>query len=715
MTDFLQKTRNEKERTVRRRRRPGREDERKMRNKIGQGSQTVSGRKNILENIFIVVLAFYPLCHIGWGLDLMDTGYHYANFRYMGTEHMDPMWFFSTYLANAVGNLLTKLPGGCTLLGMNLYTGLFGSVLALGGYFFCTRCLKIPQGIAFVGELVAVSLYWCPTAALYNYLTYLLFLGCCILLYYGLTKERKGCLIAAGICLGVNVLVRLPNLSEAAMILAVWAYDVILWLEERGSRKRAVRGQAENGGAREKRAMGESGAKAPVFWRRLLGHTGWCLCGYAASLAVLLGWIQIRYGLAEYAKGISRLFGMTDNAADYKPTAMLMGMFDTYIENMYWAARIGVILAGGLLFFAAAGFLEGLFERIAAKAGGSAADGALKRPDNAEESDAGEGWLLAARILRTAVRILWIVVSAAMLWWLYMRKFCTLEFFAYASMLRPGVLFLMLTLLICGINVLRGGSSREERLISGMLILIIFLTPLGSNNKLFPAMNNLCVAAPYTLWQSWRFVRNTRDRKFRYGVLSPFPAKGLLAAFLAMCLFQFGGFGAGFVFAEGTGVQDVSAKVENNPVLKNIGMSPQKAGWMTEIQDYIEREGIQGNEVILYGNIPALSFYLQMPSAFNPWSSLDSYSTAAMEEALAEVAAEIDASAQPEKTPVIIVEWEYALYWEGGASALEAADVDEVQRAKIEGDKKLSLLSDFMKEQGYQKTFDNGKFVVYER
>ena len=50
----------------------------------------------ILENLFVVILVFYPLRHITWGLDLWDTGYNYANFQYMGTKHMDSMWLFST-------------------------------------------------------------------------------------------------------------------------------------------------------------------------------------------------------------------------------------------------------------------------------------------------------------------------------------------------------------------------------------------------------------------------------------------------------------------------------------------------------------------------------------------------------------------------------------------------------------------------------------------
>ena len=157
---------------------------------MGNGLQIKT--KNILENIFVVVLAFYPLRHINWGLDLWDTGYNYANFQYMGTDHMDPMWLFSTYLANVVGHFLSCLPNARTLWGMNLYTGLLVSLLALAGFFFSTRVLKMPVWVAFLGEFLAVSLCWCPTALLYNYLTYVLVLICLILLYHGLTKEKNG-------------------------------------------------------------------------------------------------------------------------------------------------------------------------------------------------------------------------------------------------------------------------------------------------------------------------------------------------------------------------------------------------------------------------------------------------------------------------------------------------------------------------------------------
>ena len=650
-------------------------------------NQSVSpGRPaDLAENLFVVILLFYSLRHIFWGLDLWDTGYNYANFQYMGTRHMDSMWLFSTYLANVVGNLLTKLPNGDTLAGMNLYTGLFAGALALSGYFFCTRKLKMPRTIVFLGEMSALSLCWCPTALLYNYLTYVLFLGASILLYTGLVNEKRGNLILAGILLGSNLLVRFSNLPEAAMIVAVWAYDFIVWLE---TRKEST-GISKENGLTEK--VNKDGGSGQGFWKRTIQHTLWCLLGYVAALVVLLSYIHIRYGIGEYAAGIQRLFDMTENAADYTPISMIRGSLDRYVENLYWAGRLGVIVLGGMVLFALAGRLEALF---AGRQTG--------------EAGAAKGM---AFVLHLGVRVLWVGVSAATLGWLYNREFCSLYFYSYDPVYRPGTIFLMLTMFIAAVRILHS-SPREEKLISGMLILIILLTPLGSNNGVLPGMNNLFLAAPYTLWESWRFIRYTGDRKTKKGwCLSGFPAKGILTAFLALCLFQFGGFGLQFAFAEATGIQNADTVIDNNPVLKNIKMSPEKALWMEEISAYVNEYGLEGKEVILYGDIPSLSYYLQMPSAFNSWSDLDSYSSEIMENALAQVEGQV--RKKEREKPVIILENLYALHREGGQKALEAFSTGENKIREIEGDIKWSMLRMFMDALGYEESFRNGKFAVY--
>ena len=651
--------------------------------KTGMAGRT---RGNLMENLMIVVLVFYPLRHIAKGIDFWDTGYHYANFQNMGIRHMDPMWLFSTYLSTAAGNFLTKLPHGDTLMGMNLYTGLFVSALALTGYFFCTRKLRIPGWIAFVGEMTAISLCWCPPAALYNYLTYLLFLAAFIFLYVGLTKEKKGCLMAAGVALGANVLARFPNLAQMAMIVAVWAYDLIVWLEDRRqSGGAAAAGETQSGEA----ARGGAG-----FWRRTLRHTGWCLLGYVSALAVLLHYIHICYGIDEYIAGITRLFSMTEKAVDYKPTAMIMGIVGRYVESMYWVVRVGVILLGGMALFAVAGWMEAL-------QAGRAASGEKK-------AAAGSG-----RLIYTAVRILWAGVCVAMVVWLYIRHFFSFTYYSYDSIWHPGPMFLMLTMLIALVRIFHRNSPKEEKLVSGMLILTILLTSIGGNNGIFPSLNNLFVAAPYTLWEAWRFLRNVGDKRIGRGlVLACFPAKSILVTLTGLCLFQFWAFGAKFVFAEATGIPENNAFVYNNPVLKNIGMESHKAQWMTELSAFANENGLQGKEVIPYGKIPSVSYYLQMPAAFNPWPDLDSYNLKVMEADLARQEAMIGEKGA--EKPVIILEDRYALYLEekNGEKSLFPLSVEE--REDMGADPKWSLLMDFMDRMGYRKTFRNEKFAVYQ-
>lgn len=722
--------------------------------KNSTGNITVTKKQygSIWESLAVMILMLYPLRHIYVGLDLWDTGYNYANFQYMGLEHMDPMWLFSTYLANALGHFFTQLPGADTLAGMNLYTGLLVSAMALTGYLFCTRGLKWNKLLVFIGEMVAISLCWCPTALLYNYLTYVLFLAGVILLYLGLTKANNKLLFSAGVCLGTNVLVRFSNLPQAALIVAVWAYVIIQWLEERrgalfGSKK--VQGKAVN-------------SKSWNPWKRAVQSTLWCIGGYLSALVVLFGYIHLRYGITNYIAGIQRLFSMTDNATDYKTTSMLMGLIDCYVENLYWAIRIGciaavgvalmmvvhrcvkrngqlrswekaavlltVVSAGGLYYrifedFLKSGYMGAvlLFVALALLVVILVAQIALFL--HAQEN--------AAAVMSGAGRLFGILLAVTMVCWLYFRGFSSsMEFWHYGAILRPGVLFLMLTMGIAVIRIFQPSCPREEKLISGMMILVILLTSLGSNNKVYPSLNNLFLAAPYALVECWKILscgvgklaegRQSKEKKLkekqskgRYdALLYMFPVKCILAAFLGVFLLQSAGFGIQFVFAEATGVQDTSAVVENNEVLAGIKMSPDKAQWMTEISAYVKENELQGREVILYGYIPSLSYYLQMPSSFNPWSDLRSYHLEVMAENLQKLEEEI--TAHPEFRPVVLVDKRYGIFYEGGRKALEESGISEEEIISIEQDKKWAVLTDFLQNQSYELTFDNDKFALWE-
>ncbi len=687
------------------------------------------------EPLLVVFLFWYPLRHINWGVDFWDTGYNYANFTYMGLEHMDSMWLFSTYLANSVGHLLTMLPGANGLAGMNLYTGCTVSVLAIAGYYFCTRKLGISRGIAFVGEVVAISLCWCPTALLYNYLTYILFLGCVILLYLGLTEDKMWFLFAAGVCLGSNVLVRFSNLPEAAMIVAVWAWDFILGLEKKKVHVKVLQGHHREG-------KDKAGSVWPQVAGKMAQHTLWCLGGYLAALAVLFGYIHIRYGMDAYVAGIGRLFAMTDNATDYKASSMLMGLIGAYVENLYWAVRIGAIILAGMVGLAIYGSVKE-WSKVKSKSWrivclvccGVAAvvlawlylRGLLPFAGYSMYSLLRIGILFLLLMLvfvmtgllgeRTILgmslgQVLWCGVAVLMLVWLYLRGFCSFEFYTYGAILRPGILFLMLTMLIGAVRIFHPASSKEEKLISGMVILVVLLTSIGSNNGVYPSLNNLFVAGPYTLWQCWRFARYVKD----WRLVSSFPSKAVAAAFLVMFMFQSMVFGVCFMFAEATGARDITTVIKNNEVLQGIKMSPERARWLGEISVYVDENQLQGREVILFGQIPAMSYYLQMPSAFNPWSDLRSYSYEAMEADLDKLAAGIETGGE---CPVILMDQEYArqyeTYLQGGEGLLREQGVGEKRIEWIVSTKdKYMLVRAFAETYNYDLTFENEKFILCE-
>lgn len=647
-----------------------------MTEKTKNSKAGIDGRGRLPEFVFVAILVLYPLRHIAWGLDLWDTGYGYANFEYMGTQHMDPMWLFSTYLTTAIGHFFSLLPGAKTLMGMNFYTGLSISLLAVSGYYFCTRVMKFPPLVVFLGEFSAISFCWCPTGSFYNYVTYVFYLASVICLYLGLTREKKRFLFAAGVSLGCNVLVRFSNLPEAVMIVGVWAYGIICWLEERKDITQDALLSADERKMQKKTA----GAK---LRKKLLQDTGMCLAGYLAALLVLFGYIQIRYGMDEYVRGIQRLFSMTEVATDYTAVSMIMGMFDWYLQNLYWEIRMCAFLAVGMM-------VVGGLELIASYVGKDTVTRAL-------------------RILEWAGSA---ALAAAMVFWLYGQGFCAREYTNYGAVIWPGVTFLTLTLLVTMWRIFTPSAPKEEKLISGLVFLIVLITSLGSNNKLYPSMNNLFLALPYMYWQYWRFCKSTDTRKRKKFPLSAIPAKCLFGGFFLLFFIQVGLFGRNFVFVEGTGAQNINAQVTNNETLKGVWMNEERAGWMQEISEYVNVRGLAGREVLLYGQIPALSYYLQMPAAFNPWPDLDSYQIAQMEEDMHTMQERMDADAT--YRPVVLLEKKYAVYLEAGEDALEALQPTERERSLIVDNAKLLLIGEFMDAYGYEKTFENEKFVIFE-
>lgn len=602
--------------------------------------------KKILYRLYPLILLLYPLRHIRVGAEWWDTGYNYGNFTYM--DRMDPMWLLSTYLGNAAGHLLTLLPGGGTMLGMNIYTGLFVSLLALGGYFFFTRRIGLPRTVVFWGEMLAVSFCWCPTALLYNYLTYVLMGAGVILLYHALSGEARHAwryFTGAGVCLGVNVLVRFPNLAQAALILAVWAMALI--------------------------------RRQP--WKETAKQTGQCLGGYLLGLGGGLAVIALRYGPRTYIDGIRRLLSMPSEASEYTAVSMVTQQLRNYLQNCIWLGYLAFFMILGLIVYA-----------------------------------------ILPRKLNPLKNLGYVACVFCGFYYLMLQNMFNFKYSTKESAFQWGAVLLTATLAVGAVTILRKKSAEREKLMCGLGILVILITPLGSNNHLYSAINNLFLVAPFTLWMLTRFLcwlpgRLTRsaDRKGSsfFGTVSLFPVKAMIVCILVMITVQGTLFGIGYVFSESNGGENLHTPIEGSEVLKGMLTSPERAEALNSLLAYVNREGLKGQDIILYGQIPALSYYLEMPFAISAWPDLPSYNYAVMTGDLERLAEEIAAGQRD--IPLVLLEKKQGTYLTAGPEALEALGVSEWERTKIGADRKLLLLEDWIEDFGYGVCFENEKFVMF--
>ncbi|MCM1385958.1 MAG: hypothetical protein NC231_01410 [Bacillus sp. (in: Bacteria)] len=585
----------------------------------------------IEDGLFVIILAFYPLIKINQGLDVADTSYSLANFQYFPSAK--GTWMAATYLANVVGWLMMQLPKGNTLIGMYFYTGLLVSFTALLFYFVLRK--KMPAWLVFAGEILALSLCWAPTTGLYHYLTYLMMGAGILLLYQGICTEKEKtriCLLfLAGICLGANVAVRMPNIVQAAFILALW-YGA--WLQKE---------------------------KLQQAFRETLV----CIIGYLLGFGIPFLSICIQYGVDAYPKMVYSLFAMTDKAQDYKPDAMLTGMFGEYGKGLYWLIFALVCIGGMYVLY----FIK---QKVAPQKGKAVY------------------FLLCIAVCCVLVRFYW---GRGMFDFRY--------YAAYTSMYQWAVLFLLVTI-GCAAAVLVSKKRRMEDKVLALLVLLqIFLTPLGGNNKLYPIINNLFLAAPFTLCICFGYFLRTWKKEVHI------PWKSMALVLGLMLFIQSIGFHTQFVFLDGVWGEKRDTLLTAIPKVKGIYTNKENAELFTDLTAYAKQQDFAGRKVILYGEVPGLSYFLDMPTAISTsWPDLDSYRMTQFEEDMRAV----EQNMQKER-PVVITASAIAAYRGEDAEAYAWFGVDE---KAYDEDEKLQVLLQFLEDYGYEETFCNMRYAVYE-
>ncbi len=541
------------------------------------------------------LLLLLPLRHIAQGIDISDTGYNLACFRWFG--ELDGMWVYVTYLANAAGKLFTKLPFGSRMIGMNLYCSLVVSLTALCAWYFLKD--KIPAAFVISGELLAVCLCWCPHVILYNYLTYLALLIGTVLLYRGIFTREMRCYVLAGAVLGLGVGVRFSNLTHMSLILALWYYGFLA-----------------------KRKLGE-----------IVKDTLLCVLGYAAGIASFLCLIERQYGLSGYVSMLSGLQTMSDGAKGYSMKEMIAGAFLDYLGSMKWGLLFLLYLLAGLLLFQ---IRKGYCER--------------------------------------GKKLLFSLGFIVLLRFVYGRGMFGLDYHTYFSIFWWVSLFNVSALLCSLIVLVKKNMEKEERLLGAFVAITILILPLGSNNRSYPVINDLFLIAPATLF----FLRRLLPRSF--------PVKLTAAGCLLTLAVQSAGFGTAFVFRDGSASEKRDTKVENNGILKGMYTTGTNAEALEGVTAFWEKAGLSGSSVILYGNIPGISYLLDAPPAItSTWANLESYNMGFWEADFARVEADLERD-----RPVVMIGKEYE-----------------------PTDGKAALLQEFMERHAYRLLYENEKLALY--
>lgn len=341
-----------------------------------------------------------------------------------------------------------------------------------------------------------------------------------------------------------------------------------------------------------------------------INNTMYCIAGYMIGLLIPLAFITVKYGFGSYVDMIGSLFGMTDTATDYKPTSMVGAMFTDYIQYSVWLWIFLVYTACGLLFFH---FADKVYYK---------------------KNHSGK---------MTVFKILYVLGMAVLLRLCYGRGMFDFNYTSYFSMYKWVTVYFLVTIALCVFAIFSKKAEDSQKLWAVFLLVVIFVTPLGSNNGLYPLINNTFLLFPVSLCMMSWFVKTVISRKndtktyvtkeesdkTNNGYI--FVIKSMLVFLISCVSVQSILFGLGFIFHDAPSDNKSSYAVlepdkAGMPMsTKGMHTNVDKKQELEALGGYLQQNNLLEKQVLLYGDIPALAYIYDMePAVYTTWPDLDS-------------------------------------------------------------------------------------------
>lgn len=412
------------------------------------------------------------------------------------------------------------------------------------------------------------------------------------------------------------------------------------------------------------------GALKKKEFKELARETGICIAGYLAAFLGMLGILSVSYGTDTLGTMIAGVSGMAGSASDYTLGEMLLAILDAYFHGFQWLLYMILCILPGIPFLV------------------------IKKE----------------HFLRIR-KIIYCVCIPVLFWVLGRWGMYNFRYYQKEAALQWGVVFLLVALAEFIWMLFTRMLDDEWRLIGCIALIIVLITPLGSNNHIWPVLNNLFFITPIVFWMIYRLVRWGRIYLDTTGKVPMFPAKAMLAGILIAFSVQALGIGCHYVFLDGEMGEERVYKVAENHVLQGMYTNEMNAEILEEISVFITENNTEyaDKKLILYGNIPGLAYYLDKPPAIDTtWADLDTSSLSQLKADLEQISAVISNGAEK---PLVILTPQLTAYLSGDANAMEWWGIDAVSLAR---DEKLGAIQEFMKAGAYKQVFANEAFVIYE-
>ena len=405
--------------------------------------------------------------------------------------------------------------------------------------------------------------------------------------------------------------------------------------------------------------------------KRIARETGLCIAGYLFSFLILLGTISVTYGMGTFGNMITGVFGMAGGASDYTLGEMVLSILDAYFHGFQWLLYMIICILPGIPFLV---IQKERFTRV------------------------------RKVIYCICIPVLFFVLGK---WGMY-----NFRYYQKESALQWGAVFLLVAIVVAVWMLFTKALDDEWRLIGCIALVIILITPLGSNNYIWPLLNNLFFIAPMVFWMVYRLARWGRAYLDVTEKVPLFPVKAMLSGIMIAFLIQAVGIGCHYVFLDGETGEERRFHVADNSVLAGMYTGEMNAETLEEISAFMTENKAEyaDKKLILYGNIPGLAYYLDKPPAiYTTWADLDTSSLSQLQKELQEIASSLGEEGQ--ERPLVILTPQLAAYLSHNADAMAWWGTDEEE---CDRDKKLEAIQAFMEMGAYEQVFANEAFVIYE-